>query len=143
MSQQPAPSASIGPSTADLHLPSCPKAASQARKALAALAPDPGSYEHGQLLITEAVANAVEHTDTDSIHVLLHHEPDQAQLLCAVHDTSTDIPQPDDVRISDPDATSGRGLHLIDTLADTWGYFPDTHGKWLWFSLTPETDGRA
>ncbi|PNE42854.1 hypothetical protein AOB60_01740 [Streptomyces noursei] len=126
-----------------MQLPATPRAAAQARKALAALTPDPHTYEQGPLLLTEAVANAVEHTDTERVHVLLRHEPAHAQLLCAVHDTSPATPRPDPVRSTDPDAIGGRGLHLIDTLADAWGYLPDACGKWLWFSLTPEADDQS
>ncbi|MBF9072780.1 ATP-binding protein [Streptacidiphilus fuscans] len=134
--------ASSQPSTADLCLPATPFAACRARRALDALIPE--GCEDGRLLVSEAVANAVEHTATVQVHVLLRHEPGDRRLLCAVHDTSTTTPATDPCGHADPGAESGRGLHLIDALADVWGYLPDDAGKWLWFSLTPEsTQGNA
>ncbi|MBY8887609.1 ATP-binding protein [Streptomyces sp. PTM05] len=57
-----------------------------------------------------------------------------AGVLCAVSDPSSTAP----VR-KDPDylAESGRGLHVIDSLSDTWGWTaPDRSGKTVWASLS-------
>jgi anti-sigma regulatory factor (Ser/Thr protein kinase) len=51
-------------------------------------------------------------------------------VLCAVSDPGTDIPV---VREPDYFAESGRGLHVIDTLSDSWGWTtPDHVGKAVW-----------
>ncbi|MFI5628789.1 ATP-binding protein [Streptomyces sp. NPDC051664] len=122
-----------GPFT-DLRLPACMRSVGRARRALAALVPEGDVADNGKLLVTEAVANAVEHTDSDQVRVLLDHDDAAGELVCAVRDSSTHTPVA--AGAADVEAESGRGLHLIDTLADSWGYFTDSHGKWIWFSLT-------
>ncbi len=47
---------------------------------------------------------------------------DQVEGGVEVHD-----PQPDD--------EDGRGLQLVDVLADKWGCVPDRRGKQVWFVL--------
>jgi hypothetical protein len=36
-------------------------------------------------------------------------------------------------------ATSGRGLRIVDDLADHWGIIPYTHGKTVWFEIDLRT----
>lgn len=51
-------------------------------------------------------------------------------LLCAVSDPGTAVPV---VRTPDYFAESGRGLHVIDMLSDSWGWTPPDHaGKAVW-----------
>ncbi|MGW7434612.1 ATP-binding protein [Streptomyces sp. NPDC054849] len=38
-------------------------------------------------------------------------------------------------RFAAPDAESGRGLLLVDSLAKSWGTVPTAEGKAVWFSL--------
>ena len=104
------------------------------RRALAALVPAGDVADNGKLLVSEAVANAVEHTGSDQVRVLFDHDDASGELVCAVRDSSTHTPVA--TGAADTDSENGRGLHLIDTLADAWGYLPDSHGKWIWFSLT-------
>jgi hypothetical protein len=42
-------------------------------------------------------------------------------LLCVVNDPSSDAPVP---RLPDPGTASGRGLHLIESLSESWGWSP-------------------
>lgn len=42
----------------------------------------------------------------------------------------------------DHDEESGRGLHLVDTLASAWGVEPMEHGKSVWFEV-PRLDRAA
>ncbi|MET8273002.1 ATP-binding protein [Streptomyces sp. NPDC005134] len=119
---------------ADLHLPACKRSVGQARRALAALVPEGDVADNGKLLVSEAVANAVEHTGSERVRVLLDHDDASGELVCAVRDTSTHTPVA--TGTADMDAENGRGLHVIDALADAWGYVTDSHGKWIWFSLT-------
>ncbi len=56
-------------------------------------------------------------------------------VLCAVSDPGRDVPV-----VKEPDhfAESGRGLHVIDTLSDSWGWTtPDHAGKAVWAVITP------
>jgi hypothetical protein len=51
-------------------------------------------------------------------------------VLCTVSDPSAEVPV---VREPDHLAESGRGLHLIDSLSESWGWTtPDAMGKSVW-----------
>ncbi len=55
-------------------------------------------------------------------------------VLCAVSDPGRDVPV---VKEADYFAESGRGLHVIDTLSDSWGWTtPDHAGKAVWAVVT-------
>jgi anti-sigma regulatory factor (Ser/Thr protein kinase) len=90
------------------------------------------------LMLSELLTNAVRHTrrlllleitiDTDALHV-------------AVVD---DAPGSPTLRNHDPDATAGRGLTIVDSLADRWGVTPGADRKAVWFDIalscaTPRT----
>jgi anti-sigma regulatory factor (Ser/Thr protein kinase) len=80
------------------------------------------------LLTSELVANAVIHARTD-IRVVVA-GTSQGTLRVDVYDDNSRLPvidQPPD------DATSGRGLQVIDRLATTWGFERTKLGKSVWF----------
>lgn len=52
---------------AHLHLPACKRSVGQAGRALAALVPAGDVADNKKLLVSEAVVNAVEHTDSDQV----------------------------------------------------------------------------
>ena len=55
-------------------------------------------------------------------------------VLCAVADPSQAVPVP---RVPGSFAETGRGLHIIRALSDTWGYTtPDAAGKVVWATFT-------
>jgi hypothetical protein len=55
-------------------------------------------------------------------------------VLCAVADPSRSVPVP---RVPSSFAETGRGLHIIRALSDTWGYTtPDAAGKVVWATFT-------
>ncbi|HWG16096.1 MAG TPA: ATP-binding protein [Streptosporangiaceae bacterium] len=55
-------------------------------------------------------------------------------VLCAVADPSQAVPVP---RVPGSLAETGRGLHIIRALSDTWGYTtPDAAGKVVWATFT-------
>ncbi len=55
-------------------------------------------------------------------------------MLCAVADPSDQLPV---LRRPDELAETGRGLQVVDSLADQWGYFaPGTAGKVVWATFT-------
>ncbi|MGI5240931.1 ATP-binding protein [Dactylosporangium sp. CA-139066] len=81
------------------------------------------------LVVTELVANAVEHAGTQiRVAVALR----ERHLHLAVHDAS---PLP--VRRSgDPDEDDpGRGLLIVEGLASSWGWMPTGEGKVVWATL--------
>jgi anti-sigma regulatory factor (Ser/Thr protein kinase) len=83
------------------------------------------------LLTTELVSNAIRHTrDELTVTVRLA----GGRLRVGVADSSHRRPQLVQVGRRD---TSGRGLQLVDALADRWGVDPDERGlgKTVWFEL--------
>lgn len=82
-----------------------------------------------ELLVSELVANAIRHTDTE---VEVHLRLDGARLVVEVADCGPGHPRP---RLPDLDGEEGRGLYLVDQLAGDWGVRPERRGKTVWFSL--------
>ena len=84
------------------------------------------------LLTSEVATNAVLHTGDDfEVRVDLL---DGGGIRVAVTDHSRQMPQP---RRTPVDATTGRGLNLVDTLATAWGVDDQGHGKAVWFEVRP------
>lgn len=86
------------------------------------------------IVVSELVANAIVHTHAP---VLLRISVrDDGVLHLDVSDTS---PQPPERRIAGPQDLSGRGLELVDLLADRWGWRSRGSGKDVWaeFSRVP------
>jgi anti-sigma regulatory factor (Ser/Thr protein kinase) len=98
---------------------------------------DEDTRDTAALLTTELVSNAIRHTRDElvvSVQVI------GGRLRVGVADSSHRRPQLVQVGRRD---TSGRGLHLVDALADRWGVDPDERGlgKTVWFELaTPAGD---
>lgn len=100
------------------------------RLVAAALSHDPSEVvEVVTLLVSEAVTNAVLHAGTE---VRVRIGRDGASVRVEVADESTDEPH---VRHHSPDAATGRGLVLIEELADSWGLQTSADGKVVWFEL--------
>jgi anti-sigma regulatory factor (Ser/Thr protein kinase) len=87
------------------------------------------STDDAVLMISELVTNAVRHA-----HTLL-------RVMVVVADQTLRVEVSDDDPTlpvaPDPEhhATSGRGLRIIDGLADRWGITPKAGGKVVWFEL--------
>lgn len=82
-----------------------------------------------QILLSELVTNAVVHTQsllTAQIAV------DPPNVKASVEDTSQDQPL---LRAAGPNATNGRGLWLVGSLATAWGWEKTLVGKRFWFEL--------
>ncbi|WP_052440922.1 ATP-binding protein [Streptacidiphilus anmyonensis] len=125
-----------------LRLPRHVRAAAQARHTVAALAPcDEDVADRGKLLVTEAVANAVEHTRGSSVTVEVRVDRRTGGMFCAVFDTDPATPLPERPGVAARTAESGRGLRLISDLSDDWGYVRVRDGKWVWFHLRPAPVG--
>ncbi|MEU9992050.1 ATP-binding protein [Streptomyces sp. NPDC048045] len=85
-----------------------------------------------ELLVSELVTNALRHTRGPlRLNLRLLH----SQLLCEVEDTEPACPSRNAV---DADAESGRGIELLDLLADAWGGTRTATGKTMWFELQAE-----
>jgi anti-sigma regulatory factor (Ser/Thr protein kinase) len=83
-----------------------------------------------QLVVGELVVNAVRHAATDFIVIL---EMGADHIRVEVFDGGT---QPPVMLASDLDATSGRGLVLVNALAGAWGHdtmpYKGSNGKTVW-----------
>lgn len=90
------------------------------------------------LLVSEVVTNVLVHTDADALLLAeVGDGPDGRRLRVEVTDAGDDLPHK---RRPGELASSGRGLMLMELLADTWGVEPRGRGKSIWFELY-EPDG--
>lgn len=109
------------------------RAVPEARRALRELLRGwgkPGRSETAELLTSELVTNALVHTDDDA---LLTATVSSAGLRVEVRDCAARRPRPG-APIPD-EGTHGRGLVLVESLADTWGVRAQGGGKVVWFEL--------
>ncbi|MFE5792185.1 ATP-binding protein [Streptomyces sp. NPDC056503] len=87
------------------------------------------------LLISELVTNAVVHTGCPAVLRMLFAA--EGGVRVEVADSSDRPPRP---RHAAGEDTNGRGLELVDGLADRWGWQPEGAGKSIWCEVdrTPE-----
>ncbi|MEV5143620.1 ATP-binding protein [Streptomyces sp. NPDC052727] len=101
------------------------------------------------LVVSELVTNALRHAvpgaprrDDEHPSVRLHLMRWTERLVCAVRDPSHETPVPQDS--DDFSAESGRGLFLVDSFADSWGWHPlagTLDGKVVWALFRLHTAG--
>lgn len=84
------------------------------------------------LIISELVTNAVVHTGCPAVLRMLFAA--EGGVRVEVADASERPPRP---RHAEGDATNGRGLELVDGLADRWGWQPEGAGKSIWCEVDP------
>lgn len=97
---------------------------------MSSLAPD------AELLASELVANAAEHTPGKPIGLLLRQTTTQAGqpgIRCEVADSSPDLPP---ASPSEPGSERGRGLVIVTAVAADSGITTRQDGKTAWFTLT-------
>ena len=87
------------------------------------------------LLVSELVTNAMRHGG-EPIRLVANITP--SGLRVEVYDGNVDaFPAVRDMR---PDAPGGRGLRLVDALADRWGTIEADDGKCVWFEIDTRDD---
>ncbi|MFI6687839.1 ATP-binding protein [Streptomyces sp. NPDC050485] len=91
------------------------------------------------LLISELVTNAVVHTGCPAVlRMLLGADDEGGTVRVEVADTSCCPPKP---RHAEGDDTNGRGLELVDGLADRWGWQAEGAGKSIWCEVDRDAPG--
>ncbi|MDP9071818.1 MAG: PAS domain S-box protein [Actinomycetota bacterium] len=118
-------------------LPPEPTSAGRARRLVADALVTSGHedlVEAATLLVSEVVTNAVLHAGTD---IVLRCRTSADLVRVEVADSSPVRPG---LRNYDEEATTGRGLELVDLLASAWGVDPRRDGKTLWFELGSVVD---
>ncbi|MET7713247.1 SpoIIE family protein phosphatase [Streptomyces sp. NPDC005407] len=103
---------------------------------------DAEQIDSAVLMVSEMVTNVLVHTDGHALLVAEVARGDAARRLrVEVADTSDELPHR---RRPGEMASSGRGLLLMEILADAWGVDPRGEGKSIWFELyepaAPATD---
>ncbi len=85
------------------------------------------------LLLSEMLTNVLVHTDADALLLAeVRGEVGSRRMRVEVNDTSDDLPHK---RRPGELASSGRGLVLMELLAQAWGVDPRGEGKSIWFEL--------
>ncbi|MEU8708287.1 SpoIIE family protein phosphatase [Streptomyces sp. NPDC048565] len=113
-----------------------PERIASARQQLRELLHDWGDAEQvdsAELMVSEMSTNVLVHTDGDALLVAeVTGERGRRRLRVEVADTSDELPHK---RRPGEMASSGRGLMLMEMLADVWGVDPRGEGKSIWFEL--------
>ncbi|MFG3000395.1 SpoIIE family protein phosphatase [Streptomyces sp. NPDC048340] len=121
-------------------LPGDPDAPAMARHLIRAAAAAWGAWDQAdeiELAADELMTNALVHTDGVG-HVSMR-LTSEGRIRIEVEDTSSALPRR---READDWAVSGRGLMLVDRLADAWGVEPRGGGKCVWCEFAvPGRDG--
>jgi anti-sigma regulatory factor (Ser/Thr protein kinase) len=92
-----------------------------------------GLGEVTELLTTELVSNVVRHVG-QPMTIRALRQP--SRIRVEVDDDSTDLPV---LQHPAPLQPRGRGLLLVDALADQWGTAPRDDGKTVWFEIDART----
>ncbi|MBW1601536.1 ATP-binding protein [Streptomyces sp. JJ66] len=123
------------PSQTEVRFRNRPESAGMARRLAAAVLHGqwrlPGSVtDDGVLLVSELVGNAVRHTGAHDFGLRMFRR--RGWIRVEVRDPSRGLPCLLPMRELD---TTGRGLWLVDRLADRWGVDLLPRGKTTWFEI--------
>jgi anti-sigma regulatory factor (Ser/Thr protein kinase) len=89
-----------------------------------------------QVVTNELVTNAIVHGGTDVQVTVWTTEERAVRIEVGDGNTRCDL-KPE---AHAPDASSGRGLYLVDLLSERWGVEPKDDGKVVWATLPPPSD---
>lgn len=122
-----------------VHLPPVPKAAVDARRFVRRLdlPVTDDTVASAELMVTELVTNVVLHART---HAVVGVAVTPETVLVTVQDE--DAAHPEQQPYGASLAQQGRGLQIVETLAEKWGVSSYDGGKVVWFTV-PRTTGAA
>ena len=126
--------ATVGPQRYQERYAARLEAAAQARRDIALVLETwglPQLVDVAEQVVTELVANAVEHTDAATVGASITRTGKESARI-VVTDTSRTRPTPG---TPSPDDEHGRGLLLVEALAHAWGSEPVHSGKRVWAEL--------
>jgi anti-sigma regulatory factor (Ser/Thr protein kinase) len=118
--------------TAQVVLPGLPSSVPTARHFVESVLTawgDPATAWTGALLVSELATNCTLHARTE-FTVRVSQTLDR--VLIEVQDASPRIPRPRSYGVQ---ATTGRGLQLVESLGAEWGVTPTADGKTVWVEL--------
>ncbi|MFB7586478.1 SpoIIE family protein phosphatase [Streptomyces sp. NPDC056169] len=102
---------------------------------------DEDQLDSAVLMVSEMVTNVLVHTDGDALLVAeVACGEESRRLRVEVSDQSDELPHK---RHPGEMASSGRGLLLMEMLADAWGFDPRGEGKSIWFELNEPPSGQG
>ena len=90
--------------------------------------------DRAMLAVSEMVTNVILHARTPA-RVVVSRQPRGVRI--EVHDGSPQLPRP---KSYGDDATTGRGLGMLDALCEAWGVASTPEGKLVWVELVDEDD---
>jgi len=96
----------------------------------------PHDREDAALLVTELVTNVVDHVQGE-VDLTLELSVSDTWLRIAVVDGSSIRPVVQELSHERP---RGRGMRMVEAIADRWGAEDHKGGKRVWFDLYPSTD---
>jgi anti-sigma regulatory factor (Ser/Thr protein kinase) len=97
----------------------------------------PDLADTGALVVSELMGNAVEHSGSRLVRVIVSLS-EEGRIRVAVVDKSRTRPAP---RTASDDDEDGRGLAVVQALADQWGTDLLSWGKRVWVELCTKKDG--
>ncbi|MEU0157551.1 ATP-binding protein [Streptomyces sp. NPDC006261] len=91
----------------------------------------PDTVDSVLIAVSELITNAHKHAHSDAQLILTW---DSTCLHVSVHDSSS---RPPTQREDDPGALGGRGMAIVDALADSWQHHPQRDGKTVTACFVP------
>jgi anti-sigma regulatory factor (Ser/Thr protein kinase) len=90
---------------------------------------EPGQIDDALLVVSELMTNAIREA-TQPVELRIGTATERVRLT--VTDCSPGEPC---LRDASPDSDHGRGLYLVDAIAESWGWVPGAAGKTVWAEL--------
>jgi anti-sigma regulatory factor (Ser/Thr protein kinase) len=91
------------------------------------------TVEAAELMTSELATNSVRHARSD-FELAIHRSRDEIRVEVSDHGEGRPVLRSPTVRDQ-----SGRGLQIVQALAEDWGIAPSPNGKLVWFTLPLRT----